>query len=116
MIPKIINSALILFAVYMGCKHGWAMLSAKPEMLEMFGKWQFSKTAVMIFGAITLLSALLILHPRTFVWGNFIMAAGILLILCFQLLGKDLRGAGIEVPFLLLNMVIIYLQHPLIKA
>ena len=112
---KIINSVLILFAVFMGFKQGYAMLSAKPEMLEMFGKWNFSKNTVVINGAITLLASVLILFPKTFVWGNFLMAAGILMIICLQLLDKDLKGAAIEIPFLLLNLVIIYLQHPLKK-
>ncbi len=115
MILKIINSVLILFAIFMGFKQGYAMLSAKPEMLEMFGKWNFSKNAVVINGAITLLASILILFPKTFVWGNFLMAAGILMIICLQLLNKDLKGAAIEIPFLLLNLVIIYLQHPLKK-
>lgn len=113
MILKIINSVLILFAVFMGTKHGWNMLTAKPEMLEMFGKWNFSKNAVVINGAVTLLASVLILFPKTFVWGNFLMAAGILMIICLQLLNKDLKGVAIEIPFLLLNLVIIYLQHPL---
>lgn len=113
MILKILNSVLILFAVFMGTKHGWNMLTAKPEMLEMFGKWNFSKNAVIVNGAITLLASVLILFPKTFVWGNFLMAAGILMIICLQLLNKDLKGVAIEIPFLLLNLVIIYLQHPL---
>ncbi len=113
MILKIINSVLILFAVFMGMKQGYAMFSGKPELLEMFGKWHFSKTALMINGIILMISAVLILFPKTFLWGNFIMAAGILMIICFQLLDKNLKGVGIEIPFLLLNLVIIYLQHPL---
>ncbi|WP_218840071.1 DoxX family protein [Pedobacter xixiisoli] len=110
------NSLLILFAVFMGLKQGYAMCSAKPEMLDMFSKWHFSKTAVTINGAITMIAALLILHPKTFLWGNFIMAAGILMILCLQLLVRDVKGAAIELPFLLLNLIIIYFQHPLTKA
>lgn len=113
---KIFNSILILVAVFMGLKQGWAMFTGKPEMIEMFGKWNFSKTGLMINGAITITGALLILFPKTFLWGNFIMAGGILLIICFHLLDKDLKGVGIELPFLLLNLVIIYLRHPLSKA
>jgi len=113
MAVKIVSSILILAAVFMGIKQGYAMFSGKPEMLEMFGKWNFTKTAVMATGIITLISSVLILHPRTFLWGNFLMAAGILMITCFHLLNKDLKGAAIEVPFLLLNLVIIYLGHPL---
>lgn len=43
MILKIANAILMLFAVFMGIKHGWNMLTAKPEMLEMFGKWNLGK-------------------------------------------------------------------------
>jgi hypothetical protein len=113
MLLRIVNAILILFALFMGLKQGWAMFSGSPQMLEMFGKWHFSKTAVMITGAVTMLSAVLLLHPRTFLWGNFLMAAGILLIICLHLQDRDLKGAGIELPFFLLNLVIIYLQHPL---
>lgn len=113
MILKILNSILMIFAVFMGVKHGWNMFIAKPEMLEMFGKWNFSKNSVIINGVVTLLASVLILFPKTFVWGNFLMAAGILMIICLQLLNKDLKGVVIEIPFLLLNLVIIYLQHPL---
>lgn len=112
MILKIVNAALILVAVFMGIKHGWNMFTAKPEMLEMFGKWNFSKNAVIVNGVATLVASVLILFPKTFVWGNFLMAAGILMIMCLQLLNKDLKGAAIEIPFLLLNLVIIYLKHP----
>jgi uncharacterized protein (DUF983 family) len=115
MILKVLNSLLILGAVYMGFKQGYAMFSGKAEMMEMFSKWGFTKTTVMINGAVTILAALMIVFPKTFVWGNFLMAAGILMILCLQLLNKDLKGAAIELPFLLLNLVIIYLQHPLQK-
>ena len=116
MILKIINSILMLVAVFIGLKQGWAMFIGKPEMVEMFSKWNFNKTGLMINGAITIIGALLILHPKTFVWGNFIMAGGILLIICLHLLDKDIKGMAIELPFLLLNLVIIYLQHPLSKT
>jgi hypothetical protein len=43
MILKIINGILILGAVFMGFKQGYAMFSGKPEMMEMFGKWGFEK-------------------------------------------------------------------------
>ena len=113
MILKIINGALILFAVFMGIKQGWAMISGKEEMLPMFDKWHFTKAGVMTFGVVTILSSILILHPKTFLWGNFMMAASILLIICFHLINKDLKGVVVELPFLVLNLVIVYLQHPL---
>jgi len=113
MIIKVINGLLMLAAVFMGLKQGFSMAAGKPAMLEMFGKWGFGTYGVIAFGIVTMLSAVLIVFPKTFVWGNFLMAAGILMIMCFQLLNKDLKGFGIELPFLLLNLIIIYLQHPL---
>jgi len=35
----------------MGFKQGTAMISGKPEMMAMFGKWGFDKTGLMINGA-----------------------------------------------------------------
>lgn len=116
MFVKILSTVLILLVVFMGFKQGYGMLTIKPQMLEMFGKWGFNKTGIAVNGIITILSAILILFPRTFIWGNFIMAAGILLIMCFELLHKDFKGAAIELPFLLLNLAILYLNHPLNKV
>ena len=113
---KILNSVLILFALYMGMKQGWAMLSGKSEMLEMFGKWDIGKNGVMVLGVLTIIGALLMLIPKTFLYGNFITAAGILFIMCLHLSHKDLKGVAIELPFILLSLVIIYLQHPLAKT
>ena len=114
MIVKIINTLLIQFAAYMGTKQGWA-ISGKSEMLELFGKWNIGRQGVMVLGFFTLLSVVLILIPKTFVWGIFLMAAGILLIICFHLLDRDFKGVMIEVSFFLLSLIIIYLQHPLAK-
>jgi hypothetical protein len=99
----------------MGIKQGWAMVTGKVEMLTMFDKWHFSNRGLFLFGITTLLSSVLILLPSTFIFGNLLMAITILFIICLQLSVKDLKGAAIEVPFLLLNLLAIYLQHPLSK-
>ncbi|SHH20421.1 DoxX-like family protein [Chryseolinea serpens] len=109
---KILNAIFILFALYMGIKQGWAMLSGKPEMVAMFSKWNFGKTGLTLMGIATIAGGVMLLHPRTFVWGNYITAAGILLIIAFHLNDRDLKGVAIELPFLLLSLVILYLQYP----
>ncbi|PSL22852.1 hypothetical protein [Chitinophaga ginsengisoli] len=116
MFVKILSTALVLVIVFMGIKQGWAMISGKPEMTTMLSRFQFNRPAVLVNGIVTMLSAVLILFPRTFVTGNFLMAAAILLILCLQLSLKDLKGAAIELPFLMMNLVVIFLQHPLAKT
>jgi hypothetical protein len=112
-ILKVINSILILFALFMGVKQGWAMISLKPDMLEMFSRFHLSKSAIMAMGALTIIAALLVLIPQTFLWGNFLTAALILFIIALDLSQRDLKAAAIEIPFLLVSLVILYLGHPL---
>jgi len=92
------------------------MINGKPEMLQMFNKFNVGKSGVLVLGAFTVLGAILVLFPKTFVYGNFITAAGILFIIALELNHRDLKGATIELPFLLLSLVILYLQHPLSKS
>lgn len=113
---KILNSILILFALYMGIKQGFAMMNGKTEMLQMFGKFGMGKNGLFILGLFTVIGAIMVLFPKTFVYGNFITAAGILFILALELNHKDLKAAAIELPFLLLSLVILYLQHPFTKS
>ncbi|WP_199137647.1 hypothetical protein [Pedobacter sp. ASV12] len=113
---KILNSIFILFALYMGIKQGFAMINGKPEMLQLFNKFNVGKNGVLVLGAFTVIGAILVLFPKTFLYGNFITAAGILFIMALELSHKDLKGAAIELPFLLLSLVILYLQHPLSKS
>jgi hypothetical protein len=110
---KILSAVLILLALYMGVKQGWAMLSGKAEMLALFGRWHFGPTGVAVLGAFTLIGAVLVLFPITFLWGNFLTASTILLIIAEHAQDRNLKGVAIELPFLLLSLVILYLHHPL---
>lgn len=71
MVSKVISAVLIFVILYMGVKQGFAMVSGKPEMLRMLGELGFDKKSVQVFGVITLLSTILIVFPKTFVWGTF---------------------------------------------
>lgn len=115
MIVKIFSTALLIIVVGMGLKQGWAMLSGSESMLDMFSKWQFNKSAVSAMGFLTLAATLMILFPQTYVAGNFLMAASILLVLCLQLSSANMKGAAIEVPFILMNLMLIYFQYPTLK-
>jgi hypothetical protein len=112
---KIINTILILFTVFMSVKHGWGAMSGKPEALAMFAEWEIGKTGIRIFGAVVLISGVLILFPKTFFWGNFLTSAGILCVLMFFIQQRDFKSVLIEIPFLILPWIILYLRHPLAK-
>jgi len=112
---KIINSVLILFSVFMGIKHGWGMVTGEPKMLEMFGKWEIGKSGVMVLGIVGVLASIMLLFPKTFFLGNFLTAGVLLLMAALYLNQRDIKGALVELPFMIMPLVILYLQHPLAK-
>ena len=113
MINLLLNITLIVFASFMGVKQGLLMMEPQEEALEMFIKWGLSKTEMNALGMLTLISGLLIIMPKTFFAGNLLMASVILIIICFQLQHRDLKGFAVELPFFFLNLMLLYLQHPI---
>ena len=115
MAKKIITAILALLGIFMAAKQGYAMITGSDEMLAMFLPWGFGKTGLMIFGVYNLIGALLIFFPKTFWIGNFMIAAGIVMIMVLLAFDGQWQALGIELPFLILYEVLIYLKHPLLQ-
>lgn len=115
MLRKIIGVVLGIFAIYMGIKQGYAMIMGDTEMLQLFGGWGIKKSIVKFLGILTLSSAIFIIFPRTFTWGNLLMGATILFILIMQILHNNWKGAAVELPFLLVNVILLFVDHPMNK-
>jgi len=88
------------------------MLKAKPEEVTLFAKWNLSKATLNILAWLTLAGGLLIIFPETFLAGNVINAALILFIIGFHLKYKENKAAAMEIPFLLIPLVMIYIGYP----
>jgi hypothetical protein len=116
MILKIIHSGLFLFVVFMGIKQGYSMISGSPEIVKMLEDLNFNNTEILLFGIITLISSFLIFHPNTFLSGNLVMAVTILLLIVLQIQNLNIKGALIEIPFLLMNIVLMYWKYPFSKV
>ena len=117
MVIKIISSALILFTAFMSIKHGWQGLTAKPNATgpeaDLFNKINLSPVVLKVFAVVTILSGVLILVPQTFVAGNLLNAALIFFLMVRFLGVREFKPALIEIPFLLIPLLLIYLKHPL---
>ena len=113
---KIIAGALLLTTVALSAKQGWAMLTDQPPVLDLLRKLGLGRPGRVLLGSAVLLGAGLTLVPATFVGGSFLSAAGILFILALQLHQQNLAGAAIELPFLALALLVLYLQHPLTRT
>lgn len=117
MIIKLISGALILFTTYMGLKHGWQALNIKPgdtgPEVELFNKLNISPAAVKAIGLLSILGALLILAPQTFFIGNLLNAVVIVFLMGMFLNVGEIKPALIEIPFLIVPLLLIYLKYPL---
>jgi hypothetical protein len=113
MIFKLISTVLILFTAFMGIKHGWSALNPTPENSAMMESLKLSTSLVKVIGVLTFAGAILILFPSTFFWGNILNACLIVLMMGLFMQAKDYKFVAIEIPFLLIPLILIYLKHPL---
>ena len=114
-ITKFISGVLILVTVYLSAKHGWGGITGnvKPEEAAMMDGLGISKPVLRVLSVFTLAVAVLVLFPQTFFLGNVINAVTILVIMAYAFQSGNLKVALIEVPFLLLPLLLIWLKHPL---
>jgi len=112
---KIISGILILITAFLSFKHGWDGLSMKSETNEMVTALGISKPVILTISVLSLAVGALVLFPQTFFIGNVLNAMLIVLIMALSLKTGNLKTALIEIPFLLMPLVMIYLGHPLKK-
>jgi len=110
---KLFATALLLATVALSAKQGWGMLTDQPPVRELLQPLGLGRQSRLLLGSVVLLSAGLTVFAGTFLWGSYLSAACILLILALQLHHQNVAGALVELPFLVLALVVLYLRHPL---
>lgn len=114
---KIISGILILITAFLSFKHGWdgMHMDTHPEQAKMMSDLGIGKTSGLILLVLTFAVGVMILFPQTFFAANLINAASILLIMALSLKSGNIKLALIEIPFLLMPLILIYLGHPFRK-
>lgn len=111
---RILSGLLILINLYFGLSHGLRTFG-KPsaQYLEMMSSLGITDILSFMMGIWAILSSVLILFPKTFFVGNVLRAVFLILMMFLALKGGNYKFALIEIPFLLIPLVLIYLDHPL---
>ena len=114
---KFVSGALILVTLFFCFNHGWPGMSGnlKPEEAKMMTDLGIGRSLMVVISLINLAVCVLILFPQTFFIANLSNAAVILLIMALGLKTGNVKITLIEIPFLLLPLILIYLGHPLKK-
>lgn len=114
MIKNIISLCLLLISVFLSIRHGWSSLhfSDNPEQAKMIEELGIHKTYVPYLGIYSLLVGLLILFPKTYFAGNLLHALSIVTIMALALKAGNIKIALLEIPFLLIPLVMVWLKYP----
>ena len=110
---KIVTIALVLISTFLSLKHGWdAFQPANTEQAKMMADLGITKSMVPFVGILSIVIGLMLLFPQTFFMGNLLNAIVILLIMALSLRAGNVKMAFIEVPFLTLSLLLIWLKYP----
>lgn len=118
MVKSIISLALLLVSVFLAFKHGWDTLNYKkhPESLKMMNELGITETMIPIFGGFTILIGILLIIPKTFFLGNMLNAISIVIIMALAVRSGNFKMVLMEIPFLIMPLVLIWLKYPFVKS
>lgn len=114
MIKNIISLSLLISSVFLNFKHGWDTFHYKsnPTSLKMMTELGISESLIPWLGALPILTGILLLIPKTFFIGNVLSAVSIVLIMALALNSGNIKMTLIEIPFLIIPLVMIWLKYP----
>lgn len=110
---KIVAIILVLVSAFLSIKHGWdAFQPANAEQEKMMGNLGITKSVMPYFGFFSILIGIMLFFPQTFFIANLLNAVTIVLIMALSLRADDYKMALIEIPFLALPLILIWLKYP----
>lgn len=110
---KILSIALLLASAFLSIKHGWdAFQPANVAQAKMMANLGITKSVMPYFAALSIIIGLMLFFPQTFFAANVLNAVTIVLIMALSLRAGDYKTALIEIPFLALPLILIWLKYP----
>lgn len=114
MLKNIISAVLLLVSVSLSFKHAWDTMHYKnnPESVKMMESLGISETFIPYLAAVGVAVGVLLLLPGTYFIGNMLNAFLIVMIMGLALRAGNYRTALIEIPFLVMPLIMIWLKYP----
>lgn len=115
MVKNIISALLVIISVSLNLKHGWDGLhfGSHPGQANMAAAMGLSKGIITVMSIVSIVAGIALLFRRSFFMANVVQAITILLIMALSLKSGNYKTALIEIPFLAIPLLLIYLGHPL---
>ena len=106
-----ISGALIAVSLVASFYFGTKAL-IKPEGLEVYNLAGISHFGIQLWGVYLMLSSLLLLFPKTFVFANGMMLVNTIFTITSFLIIKDFKGAGIEILNGSIPVILLLIGYP----
>ena len=117
MIKNIISLVLLLASAGLSFSHGWGSFNYRknPESFKMMSELGMAEWTMPVFGVSAMSVGVLMLIPKTFFIGNLLNALSVVFIMAMALHVGNIRIALIEIPFLVIPLLLIWLKYPFTK-
>jgi len=117
MTKNIISIILLLLSVFLNFKNGYSTFNSgnNPESAKMMAELGIKISYLPYIGLALIGIGALLLFPKTFLIGNILNAISFMLIMALALNAGNYKMAFIEIPFLIMPLLLIWLKYPFIK-
>lgn len=105
---------MLLISVFLSFRNGWGSLNAgkNPESVKMMAELSINSSYLPAIGISIIAIGVLILFPKTFLLGNILSAISFTIIMALALHAGNYKMALIEIPFLAIPLLLIWLKYP----
>lgn len=114
MVKNIVSLILLIVSVLLSFKHGWDTFTYKsnPASVKEIAALGISESSIPFLGCLTIVIGVLLLFPKTFRYGNILNAISIVFIMSLAVRAGNYKMFMIEIPFLVMPFVMIWLKYP----
>ncbi len=114
MAKNIISLVLLIASVGLSFSHGWDSLNYRknPESLKTMAELGMAESWMPYFGVSAMLVGVMLIIPKTFFYGNLLNAVSVVFIMAMALRAGNLKMVLIEIPFLAIPLILIWLKYP----
>ena len=113
MTKNIISILLLLVSAGLSLKHGWdAFQPTTTDQAKLMAELGIKQSIMPYFGVFSIIIGLLLFFPQTFFISNILHAFTIVLIMALSLHAGNYKMALIEIPFLTMPLILIWLKYP----
>ncbi|MPS75003.1 MAG: hypothetical protein E2590_17890 [Chryseobacterium sp.] len=110
---RIISGMLLLLTTYFGISHGSRVFQEPSQQyMEMMNSLGITNTLRILIGILSISFAILILFQSTFFIGNTLRAVMLIVMVALALRSGNYKFALVEIPFIIMPLILIYLGHP----